>query len=264
MGTRIEISTAVYIGGLYADKLISQELYIDAFQSRTILRLGRIATALRHCYGELDDHYRFLDLEADPTTRHLYPDLLPVEGSGPVPILVYMGKLTHGGQRIPVVQGDRSDKGAERERPYATYRAKMVDLDGRVDFVVKFTARYNEAAHRLLEGAELAHKLRYFTRLKNYLDICERVGEAMQLLHNKELVFGDLRSQNIVLDAKKRPLLIDFDFTGTHGVDRYPASWDTKEHHPDVRRHDVMYKEHDDFLLDKLKRLLRDRYTGSG
>ncbi|KAL5520795.1 hypothetical protein ACEPAF_2798 [Sanghuangporus sanghuang] len=287
MGTRIEISTAVYIGGLYADKLISQELYIDAFQSRTILRLGRIAMALRHCYGELDDHYRFLDLEADPTTRHLYPDPLPVEGSGPVPILEYMGKLTHGGQRIPVVQGDRSDKEAERERPYAIYRAKMVDLDGRVDVVVKFTARYNEAAHRLLERAELAPKLRYFARLvsshymvvmdyidspplsdslkqKNYLDICERVGEAMQLLHNKKLVFGDLRPQNIVLDAKKRPLLIDFDFTGTHGVDRYPASWDTKEHHPGVRRHGIMYKEHDDFLLEKLRRLLRDRYTGSG
>ncbi|KAL5514693.1 hypothetical protein ACEPAG_2009 [Sanghuangporus baumii] len=260
MGTRIEISTAVYIGGLYADKLISQELYIDAFQSRTILRLGRIAMALRHCYGELDDHYRFLALGADPTTRHLYPDPLPVEGSGPVPILEYMGKLTHGGQCIPVVKGDRSDKEAERERPYAIYRAKMDDLDGRVDVVVKFTARYNETAHRLLEEAELAPKLRYFARLvsghcmvvmdyvdspplsdspkqENFLDICERVGEAIQLLHNKKLVFGDLRPQNIVLDAKKRALLIDFDFTGTHGVDRYPASWDTKEHHPDARSH---------------------------
>ncbi|KAL5520789.1 hypothetical protein ACEPAF_2792 [Sanghuangporus sanghuang] len=286
-GTRIEISTAVYIGGVYADKLISQELYIDAFQANTILRLGRIAMALRHCYNELNDHYRFLDLKADPTARHLYPDPLPAEGSAKVPTLEYTGKLTHGGLCIPVVQKDRSDTLAEDERPYGRYRAKMVDLDDRVDVVVKFTARYNEAAHRLLEEVELAPKLHYFARLvsghcmvvmdyidspplsdslkqKNYLDICERVGEAMQLLHNKKLVFGDLRPQNIVLDAEKRPLLIDFDFTGTHGVDRYPASWDTKEHHPDVRRHGIMYKEHDDFLLEKLKRLLRDRFSDSG
>ncbi|KAL5514697.1 hypothetical protein ACEPAG_2013 [Sanghuangporus baumii] len=283
MGTRIEISTAMYIGGLYADKLISQELYIDAFQANTILRLGRIAIALRHCYNELNDHYKSLDLRADPTIRHLYPDPLPIEGSGRLPTLEYMGKLSHGGLCIPVIQQDRRDTLSEDERPYGRYRAKMVDLDGRVDVVVKFAARYNEAAHRLLEEAKLAPKLHYFARLvsghcmvvmdyidspplsdslkqENYLEICERVGEAVVLLHEKNLVFGDLRPQNIVLDTKRRPLLIDFDFTGVHGVDRYPASWDTQEYHPDVRRHGIMYKEHDDFLLNKLRRLLRDRY----
>ena len=286
MGTRIEISTAVYIGGVYMDKLISQELYIDAFQSRTILRLGRLCTALRHCYDELNNHYRFLSLDAEPNTRHFYPVPLPVEGSDSVPSLEYLGKLTHGGQCVPVVHAGRDDQLAEDERPYAIYHAKMANADGeQVDVVVKFTARYNGTAHRLLESAQLAPKLRYFAHLvsghymvvmdfidypplsdkpkqENYLGICLRVGEAVKLLHERNLVFGDLRPQNIVLDPNNGmgPLLIDFDVCGTHGVDRYPASWNTRKHHPEVLRNGIMVKEHDIFLLHDLRKVLEE-YT---
>ena len=251
------------------------------------MRLGRLCMALRHCYSEINDHYRFLSLDADPSTRHFYPVPLPVEGSEPVPSLEYMGKLTHGGQCVPVVQRGRGDKIAEDERPFAIYRAKMPDAEGeRVDVVVKFTTRYNDVAHKLLGEAHLAPKLRYFAPLvsghymvvmdfidhpplsdrpkqDNYLDICQRVGEAVELLHKHDLVFGDLRPQNIILDPANgnRPLLIDFDFTGTHGVDRYPASWNTKKHHPEVRRNGIMAKEHDIFLLNDLKKVLEDHST---
>ena len=162
----------------------------------------------------------------------------------------------------------------------------MQDAGGeRVNVVVKFTTRYDDAAHKLLGEARLAPKLRYFARLvsghymvvmdfidhpplsdrpkqDNYLDICQRVGEAVELLHKHNLVFGDLRPQNIILDPanENSPLLIDFDFTGTHGVDRYPASWTTKKHHPEVRRNGIMVKEHDTFLLDDMKELLRRYY----
>ncbi|EGN96498.1 hypothetical protein SERLA73DRAFT_186261 [Serpula lacrymans var. lacrymans S7.3] len=277
-GSRVEISTAMFIGGVYMDKLISQDLYIDAFQAKMVLHVGRMCQALRLCYNDLKEYYRALDLKAAPTTGHLYPSPLPARDYDTIPALKYMCKLSHGGQCIQVMQEERREE-ADAERPYAIYRAKMIDSDGEADVVVKFTARYNKAAHKLLETEQLAPRLRYFARLisdhcmvvtdyveslplsdcpkqKNYLDILDRVERAVQLLHRGDLVFGDLRPQNIVLHPNEGAMLIDFDFAGTHGVDRYPASFDTSRHHRDVRRHGIMDKEHDIFMISELRKIL--------
>ncbi|KAI0345449.1 hypothetical protein BDW22DRAFT_1352907 [Trametopsis cervina] len=85
-----------------------------------------------------------------------------------------------------------------------------------------------------------------------------RLQTALSLLHQNQLVFGDLRQPN-VLKTTNGALLIDFDWCGTAGEARYPPdinmdldyedgfSW-----HPDVRPRGLLATEHDDHLLIQL------------
>ena len=57
MGTRLEISTAIFTNGIYTDKLMSEDLCIDAWQSETVLRIGRIFKALSLVNAELREFY---------------------------------------------------------------------------------------------------------------------------------------------------------------------------------------------------------------
>jgi RIO-like serine/threonine protein kinase len=84
--------------------------------------------------------------------------------------------------------------------------------------------------------------------------IIKDVSAAIKVLHEKDIVFGDLWRPNImVLNATAK--LVDFDWCGKHGEAKYPAnlndlgniSW-----HPDVQRATTMRKEHDIFMLKAL------------
>jgi serine/threonine protein kinase len=161
--------------------------------------------------------------------------------------------------------------------------------------VVKFTDRYNSVAHRLLTEHNLAPKLLYdshkdptarvmgcYMIVMEYLEgktaqdffsvasaghlktsrnqalgkiICEDVKMALQLLHNAGLVFGDLRSPNIMI-VKDRANLIDYEWCGKDGEARYPVELndaaDNIKWHPDVVRNGVLSKDHDLWMLDLL------------
>lgn len=82
---------------------------------------------------------------------------------------------------------------------------------------------------------------------------------AVAELHRKGLVFGDLRAPNILVGPLMKARLIDFDWCGEDGKDRYPAGLNDNNitWHPDVARYAIMRKEHDNFLFDKLK----DRFS---
>ncbi|KAL5532635.1 hypothetical protein ACEPAF_4409 [Sanghuangporus sanghuang] len=275
-GSRLEISTAVFTDGIYSDKLLSEDFYIDAWQSETVLRVGRIFKALSLAIGELREYYEPFSegLEMEATIAHMYPNPLPCEGYH-IPRLTYIGKLSHIGELL-----DEKDKKAVRlERPYALYRARMIQdgSDDEVDVVVKFTVRYHEQAHRILEQKELAPRLHsciplvgdmymvimdyikntslYLTKPEDPGKVLSDVKTAVDLLHAQDLVFGDLRVQNIVLKPKGKAMLIDFDWVGKHNVDRYPASWnkDAGKWSPSVNRRVLMDKAHDTFMLDKLR-----------
>jgi tRNA A-37 threonylcarbamoyl transferase component Bud32 len=62
--------------------------------------------------------------------------------------------------------------------------------------------------------------------------VYEDIHNAIELLHSHNLVFGDLRTPNIMVasgsdtGARCRGLLIDFDWIGDHGTTRYPATLD--------------------------------------
>lgn len=275
MGTRLEISTAIFTNGIYTDKLLSEDLCIDAWQSETVLRIGRIFKALSLVNAELREFYASILHDQDPVIDHQFPNPLP-RGNFAIPRLDYIGKLTRGGKLL-----DESDENeVHRERPYALYRAIMNrDETGQgVEVVVKFTVRYHEEAHRILATKGLAPVLHFciplvgnmFMIIMDYVDgtplhlatkkpenhdkICNDLETAVRTLHEHDLVFGDLRDANIIV----RPggaMLIDFDWVGKHRVDRYPASWNNQADRwaAEVDRRVVMDKDHDLVMLGRLR-----------
>lgn len=81
------------------------------------------------------------------------------------------------------------------------------------------------------------------------------VQAAIDSLHEMDLVFGDLRRPNIVV-LNKRAKIVDFDWCGRDGEDRYPPNLNNSGEinwHPDVGRGSVMRKEHNHFMLDGLR-----------
>ena len=94
-------------------------------------------------------------------------------------------------------------------------------------------------------------------------NIYKDIQDAVTLLHSKNLVFCDLRTPNIMVvpsgsgsDARRRGMLIDFDWVGTYGIGRSPASldkglldWESS----DIHRYGIMDKDHGLVMLNKSK-----------
>ncbi len=92
---------------------------------------------------------------------------------------------------------------------------QAIETESRREIVVKFVQRYNAEAHRLLASADR---------------------------------------------APERVLLIDFDWCGVHEEHTYPVSLNDARDmtnsinwHPDVKRGGRMMKEHDSFMLKRMK-----------
>ena len=143
---------------------------------------------------------------------------------------------------------------------------------------VKFTSRYNEAAHRLLAREGYAPALRHCSEtvagsgcsmvVMDQIDGenmfgCDftkedllRVRSAIDLLHQHNIVFGDLRRNNIVKPADgSGVMLVDFDWCAVAGEGRYPLTINSDSScgwHAEVGPGVVMCKEHDDHLYEQL------------
>jgi serine/threonine protein kinase len=84
--------------------------------------------------------------------------------------------------------------------------------------------------------------------------ITNSVTTATELLHAADLVFGDLRTPNILVDEDGHVKLIDFDWCGVHGKHRYPfIVGNGIEWAKGVGPLALMYKQHDLFMLEGLK-----------
>ncbi|THH03377.1 hypothetical protein EW145_g6308 [Phellinidium pouzarii] len=155
------------------------------------------------------------------------------------------------------------------------FHAKM----NRVDVFVKFARNYCVAAHKHLAGHGLAPKLLSCVRIrggfwmvvmdyivgKNAHDfffkkklsppVLAEVRRAIELLHNDDFVFGDLRRSNImVVKGGRGVLLVDFDWCGKAGEARYPALLNNDVvWAPDVVRRGLIEKEHDLFRMRRLE-----------
>ena len=84
----------------------------------------------------------------------------------------------------------------------------------------------------------------------------DALREGLRILHDNDLVFGDLRSPNIVLPAEGKPMFIDFDWAGRAGEVTYPPDINIDPSigwHPDVCRGGLIHREHDVFMLDRLE-----------
>ncbi|KAG8912250.1 hypothetical protein FRC01_005201 [Tulasnella sp. 417] len=149
---------------------------------------------------------------------------------------------------------------------------------------VKFTTEYCHAAHELLARENLAPPLRHVRGLESgwivvVMDLIpgkdlatgrpdplpdrvrEDVRKAVDLLHKEGFAFGDLRPSNIVLCERNLPdggteqgvMLVDFDWAGKAGEQRYPPSLNIRIHWPEgVKPGGIMKKEHDDALFEFL------------
>ena len=244
--------------------------------------------ALSLYYKESGVYQEALQLHCKPPIAHLCPDPVPLKEGVGIPDLTYLGKLTHLGERSEMLQFG----GCDTDRslgPCARFVASMA-LQGRKvgessqnrEVVVKITSRYNKRAHRILAEKGLAPKLHFCEPVLGGLNmvvmdyikgsplwevscstnrsaIFQDIKTAIELLHSENLVFGDLRVQNVIVKPEGRALLVDFDWAGVHEKDRYPATLNDDGQStwaPGVGRRKIMKKEHDLFMLGEIESFL--------
>ena len=271
-GNCLTVSTAIYTDAVYADKLLSIDLHLGSHGSDNVLRVARIFHAINECTGLLRKLYRGVVL-SDIRSEVMYPNPTADPPDVEIPQLKFFAKL----DRVcgtPLVTINPDD-----ER-HALYLARMPGIER--DVLVKFAVRYNERAHRLLAECDppLAPTLHYCIpvigglkmvvmdyvsdssplprffvppALPRSIDaqvVKKGLTEALRLLHEKDLVFGDLRTLNILYSHESdRIFLVDFDWVGKHGEDRYSTCLNP-EVNPRVTRWGVMKKSDDEESLD--------------
>jgi serine/threonine protein kinase len=221
--------------------------------------VARLFLALRDGLGTLDTFYRNLQIPPRGKQADLADCIFPCIRScpgvdGPIRFK-YISQLGPKDKSKAVFKGETDDK-------------TMI--------VIKFTNRYHEKGHQLLAQHGLAPKL-LWVKVDNsdvqecgyrvmvvmeFLDGCtaeycraldrstmdavhEDVKRAIEILHNANLVFGDLRRPNImIVDGHAK--LVDFDWCGKDGVDRYPRDLNDEVEWADgVERQGLMQKSHD-------------------
>ncbi|EGO20791.1 hypothetical protein SERLADRAFT_477272 [Serpula lacrymans var. lacrymans S7.9] len=279
-GNRIEIGVAVCVGSIYASRLVAFNITPGFHLSENIIHAARIFRCLSSCRAALAAHYRAVQGN-HVTIAAIYPDPTSVSGNA-LPCLTYHGVLLRTGEHVSTSLADL-EVGTT-----ALYRATLGDAatpDGATEVVVKFASRYGKAAHRLLSDAKLAPKLHWcepiigglFMVVMDHLEdgasiwrlrnssrpkpvpeaVLRDVKRALKLLHENRFVFGDLRDTNVV-SSKEQGFLVDFDWAGKEGEDRYPAALnENNKWHAEVRAHAVMSKAHDDYQFEQLEAQLK-------
>lgn len=222
------------MGAVYLQKVVVQHLAGPIFLSPQRLHgphttdyALRLFYALRKALQQLRDYYSRLPIRDTYPRARFFPHIRSNGPSGPMK-LDYIAPLS--------------------DISKAVYLANM---DG-TKVVVKFASKYNVGAHRLLAKNDLAPELLYDgtderrygglvmlvmehvegQTLSEYLHsshsqeqleaVIKSVETAVHLLHGQNLVFGDLRTPNILIGDNGRVRFVDFDWCGVHGQDQYP------------------------------------------
>jgi serine/threonine protein kinase len=270
-------------GAVFLDYPVIQPLtdYIwlgaHSLDDRKLLRIARVFLALRRGLKSLDAFYRQLKTPFPPTP---YADLQRF----------FPYKSSYSGEDGKEVHFQYVVKLEEESLTKAIFLAKTVDNG--TPIVVKFAQHYNFEAHRLLADQNLAPPLLYPRRstsndernrryggllfvVMGFVDgitvfdakhngngvvpeqVLRDITTGIKMLHEDNLVFGDLRPPNVMVEAATgRGLLIDFDWCAVEEEGRYPVSLNDSEDmdwHPDVKRGGVMRREHDLFMLKAFK-----------
>ncbi|QRV94387.1 kinase domain protein [Ceratobasidium sp. AG-Ba] len=242
------------LGAVYLDRIVIQPLtdYIllgdHPQRDKHLTRLVRLFRAARTSIAELSEYYKTLELPpASASSAHInignparfFPLVREFQGpSGHTVKFQYEGPIDNYEIHGPVFAA-RTESG---ER-----------------IVVKFAEQYHIEGHRLLASNGLAPKVLFYrgpTYAGGYhLVIMERIGsgslydwarshagelapirqdveKALKILHEADLVFGDLRAPNVIVSecdsVRPRGMLVDFDWCGREGEVRYPAAMNEK------------------------------------
>jgi hypothetical protein len=247
-GNSLEISTALTLERVVVNELLILDLTNSFDRNTTIRKLVRIASALAECAPLLENRYRQLIQQNLSVNRpqRFFPHPTPDPRwppSSPLPTLTYVGRLDASNRRFPL--GPHPPPHHFR----SLFVANLVQDGTDVEVVVKFTANYNEQAHRILAEEGLAPKLYACQRVIGnlFMVVMERlqgtpmsagipenpledsvfddIRRAIGHLQGHNLVHGDLRAVNIVLEPnQKHAKVIDFDWAGTSGTARYPLT----------------------------------------
>jgi len=246
--------------------------------------------AISKCTERLRRLYRDLGTStpSTPLTKVLWPNppFNPPGSTEGVPELEFFSKVDRS-TGMPINQTILN----EENKRHAMYLARMRTEDGTStkNVFVKFAAKYNATAHHLLANNEppLAPTLYSCTRVIGgmfmavmeylpgaslrdvplplpaaaYEAVRRDTSRALELLHEQDLVFGDLQEENLLYlpEDGGRALLVDFESVGRDGKDMYRPSLG-----PDVgprvdRLWEIMEKSDDtgDFwrLMDRLSGL---------
>lgn len=277
-GSRLEISIAIYVGAIFVSDLVTINLSRGFHGSDTTIRLARIFKALASCLQDLKSYYERIPTSSPSDYSFLYPHPITANETA-LPPIKYDKYLGLNGLPIETVP----DLG---ERSTAVYTGSF----NGDKVLIKFTHRYNKKAHTLLAGAGLAPRLHfcnpivgnllmivmdYIPDAKSVLRlrveesplpsiIPEQVEKAVTLLHNRDIVFGDLRDGNVIYapptpdQTDGRVMLVDFDWAGSHDIDRYSATLNPAGGWADgVSQYVKMHKEHDLWQLNRLKEVVQ-------
>ncbi|TFK27944.1 hypothetical protein FA15DRAFT_665955 [Coprinopsis marcescibilis] len=171
---------------------------------------------------------------------------------------------------------------ADGQHYYHIYEAKYGDKHA----LVKFCETYSVDAHRLLADNGLAPELYYSSELRGGItivvmaNICgattayhtfkrrglptavmTEVRKAIEILHQNDIVYGDLRRQNVLVEEVHgnssmpwRVWLCDFDWASKAGEGRYPLRLNMEQIYwaKGVKPNGIMEKAHDLEMLEML------------
>ena len=161
----------------------------------------------------------------------------------------------------------------------------VVKSDSGEKILVKFTRRYGRAAHELLAAHRLApalygceevlKDLEWTLVAMEYLPLTDwvplavknhaqhakygpKIKEALELLWRAGWVHGDVRHHNILVPSSDEKIdirIIDFDYCGRIGIDRYPPDWNDTFRHVNAVGGALMEKVHDETMFDLLLKI---------
>jgi hypothetical protein len=243
-GQHLSISGAIYLNGVVAAQLASLDLrpsfqssQADVFCSspydELVWRVAHTFLVLRQCLSDLDLYYGGLRDE---------------------PAMGKTGIYAHKLLPTPHFQSFPSDKGEVQ----IMYRQHLLDdVRGQKHIfvasvtigseypmmcVVKFTRQYGKRAHEIMAEAGLALELLYCAwerSLVHWVVVMKycapepravpsaegivQLQEGLQELHRQNLVHGDVREPNILVESTGHPRLIDFEWSHEVGTARYPV-----------------------------------------
>ncbi|RDX41429.1 hypothetical protein OH76DRAFT_1449674 [Lentinus brumalis] len=280
-GAYIVICGAIFTGHVIVHRLTD---YIWLANSRlnddaNAHRIARVFFALGNALNRLRTYYAELEKPTDEVARY-FP----------------LATAYRDGDRIVKFRYTRYLK--DVAEGCVTYKAVECEGDQPREIVVKFVEHYGVAAHRLLAEKGLAPKLLYHGNI--WLDGPEANGcgsrqmivmeyirgvtahamlsaskepvlpdgvrgaikRAVELLHENNMVHGDIRLGNVVIadptgadddDVEKRVKIVDFDWAGVEGVVRYPLYLSKAIPWPaGVADHALIRAEHDDEMVSRL------------
>ncbi|KAG7091471.1 hypothetical protein E1B28_010502 [Marasmius oreades] len=290
--TSFEVCLTVMTHALLVDDVFKMDIRGGPHLDKDILMVARALTILADGLQDLEKYYNDVQIQGDKRADYLFPspicqDTLKPPTYGPLTFLERLSPsdifAVPDAIRPDVVQ--KQSTADQFKYSMRLFRAMMPD---KTVVIIKFTPTYNPDAHELLAAEGLAPKLLHCTKIVNdrwmivmeYLDqaqnaytyllnsptlslphsVYDDVKTALKKLHEKNIVFGDVRVQNIMVAADKkrvdrvRGYLIDFDWCGADGEARYPITMSNLKVYEETGMHAYgkMHMYHDRELLERL------------